>query len=103
MLPKDMYNRAANYFGKSYNTEMSIGKFFTTGYCLFLDFRSTPDNVLHGSGKRLQNASDGVTLQIDKKADGTGNIKCYVYVLQHAQVNFQDGRFHSVGYARVLK
>ena len=98
MRPRDMYRAAADFFSKSADTEMSIGKFFTTGYCLFLDFRSTPDNVLHGSGKRLKNASDGVTLQIEKKADGTGEIKCYVFVLQDGQVNFQDGCFRSVGY-----
>ena len=98
MMPKDMYDSAFGYFGHSSETGMSLGKFFTTGYCLFLDFRSTPDNVLHGSGKRLKNTSDGITLQIEKKADGAGNIKCYVFVLQDGQVNFEDGRCRSVGY-----
>ena len=95
--PKDMYNKALNYFGTEHS-DVDIDKFLTTDYCLFIDFRSTFDNILHGTGRRLKNTSDGVTLQIEKNADGTGPIKCYLYVLQDAQINFKEGRFHSVGY-----
>ena len=98
MIPKDMYQKTFDYFSRSSNTAMTLGKFFTSGYSLFIDFRSIGDNFLHGSGKKLKNASDGITLQIEKKADGTGNIKCYLFVLQDGQINFQNGRFKSVGY-----
>ena len=66
------------YFG-SHDKSMTIGKFFTDGYCLFVDFRSTPDNVLHSSGRRFKNTSDGITLHITKKrrmVQVTSNAMC---------------------------
>ena len=97
LLPKDMYQNALNCFGEE-DTDIDVVKFLSSNYCLFIDFRSTIDNILHGTGRRLKNISDGVTLQIQKKTDGTGAIKCYVYVLQDGQINFLNGRFDSVGY-----
>ena len=98
MLPKDMYSEAFNYFVKSPDTGVTISNYFTTTYGLLIDFRSTRDNLLHGTGRKLKNLSDGITLHIEKKTDGNGDIQCYIFVLQDGQVNFQNGRFHSVGY-----
>ena len=42
-------------------------KYFTTRFALWLDLRSTDDNTLHGSGRRIENASEGITIQIEKK------------------------------------
>ena len=89
---KDMYESALNYFGTE-GSNISLGEFFTNKYCLFIDFRSTIDNFLHGSGRRLKNAADGIKLAIVKNADGNGDIKCYLYVFQDAQINFQNGNF----------
>ena len=94
---KDMYENALNYFGTK-NSDVSLGEFFTTKYCLFIDLRSTVDNFLHGTGKRLRNTSTGFTLDIQKNADGDGPIKCYLYIFQDGQVNFYNGRVSSVGY-----
>ena len=96
MEPKNMFDEAHNYFGSS-TTNMSMGKFFTTGYCLFIDFRSIPDNILHGSGRKLKNTSDGVTLQIEKLADASaGPVKCYVFVLQDGELHFANSRLSLV-------
>ena len=94
---KDMYANALNYFGTK-GSNVSLGEFFTNKYCLFIDFRPTLDKILHGSGRRLKNAADRITLHITKNADDKGDIKCYLYVFQDAQINFPNGRFFSVGY-----
>ncbi|VDH90991.1 Hypothetical predicted protein [Mytilus galloprovincialis] len=39
----------------SYTT---LEKYLTTNYALWLDLRSTDDNSLHGSGRRIENASE---------------------------------------------
>ena len=75
-----------------------MGDFLTKKYCLWIDFRRGTDNVLHGSGTSLQNTSYGVTLHIEKAADGKVPIKCYVYLVQDAQLNIVNGRFQSVDY-----
>ena len=48
-------------------TETIIEKYLTTNYALWLDFRSSDDNSLHGSGRRLENISEGITIQITKE------------------------------------
>ena len=45
-----------------------IATYFRSRYDLWLDFRSSDDQRLHGSGRRVENASEGITLQLDKTA-----------------------------------
>ena len=58
----------------------SLGEFLTDKYAMWLDLRTTDDNSLHGSGRRVENASEGITYQIIKKADGSGAITAYLYI-----------------------
>ena len=46
---------------------MSLAEYLTTKYCLWLDLRSTDGDQLHGSGRRIENASEGVTIQITNR------------------------------------
>ena len=46
---------------------LSLGKYFVNKYALWLDFRMIDENELHGTGRRIENASEGSTLQIEKK------------------------------------
>jgi len=39
-----------------------MSTYFRSRYKLRLDFRSSDDRKLHGSGRRVENASEGVTL-----------------------------------------
>ena len=95
MQPRHVFESIKKYFGHKDN-DVSLGDFLTTKYCLWLDFRLSPDNFLSGSGINLENMSSGITLQIEKAADGSGSIKCYIFVVQDAQLNLVEGRFHSV-------
>ena len=83
---------------KLFLTETTLEKYLTTNYSLWLDLRSTDDNSLHGSGRRIENASEGITIQIEKKAGLDEPINLYIFVIQDAQINFEDGRFKEVNY-----
>ena len=51
-------------------TDTTFQKYFTTRFALWLNLRSTDDKTLHGSGRRIENATEGVTIQIEKTKIG---------------------------------
>ena len=55
--------------------------------------RTTDDDQLHGSGRRIENASEGVTIQITKQVESAGPLNMYLYVIMDAQLNLENGRF----------
>lgn len=77
---------------------MFLSGFLTSKYALWLDLRATDDDQLHGSGRRVENASEGVTIQIAKTAETAGVLNIYLYVVMDAQLNIEDGRFVSALY-----
>ena len=79
-------------------TNTTLGKYLTNNFALWLDLRSTDDNSLHGTGRRIENASEGITIQITKEAEGDEPLNVYIYTIQDAQINFEDGRFKEVHY-----
>ena len=44
---------------------LSLGEYLVNKYALWLDFRMIDENELHGTGRRIENASEGITLQIE--------------------------------------
>ena len=46
---------------------VNIASYYTDKYALWLDFRTIDDNRLHGLGRRLENTSEGIRLQMTKK------------------------------------
>ena len=78
--------------------DVSLREFLTSKFALWLDLRTTDDDRLHGSGRRIENASEGVTIQISKKAEAAGQLNIYLYILIDAQLNLEDGRFISAVY-----
>ena len=77
---------------------VNIASYYTDKYALWLDFRTIDDNRLHGSGRRLENTSEGIQLQITKKAESAGKLSCYLYIFQDAQINISDSQFLNVVY-----
>ena len=77
---------------------VNIASYYTDKYALWLDFRTIDDNRLHGSGRRLENTSEGIQLQITKKAEAAGKLSCYLYIFQDAQINISDAQFLNVVY-----
>ena len=77
---------------------LSLGKYLTERYALWLDFRTIDENELHGTGRKIENASEGITLQIEKKAESAGPLNAYIYLIMDAQLNIQNGTYVSAVY-----
>ena len=77
---------------------VSVGEYLTDRYALWLNFRTIDENSLHGMGRRIENASEGITLQIEKKAESAGPLNAYIYLIMDAQLNIQKGAYVSALY-----
>ena len=77
--------------------DVSLGEFLTSKYSLWLDLRTSDDDRLHGSGRSIGNASEGITIKITKKAEAAGALNICLFVMD-AQLNIDDGRFVSAAY-----
>ena len=75
---------------------VNIVWYYTDKYALWLDFRTIDDNRLHGSGRRLENTSERVRLQITKEPGSAGKLSCYLYIFQDAQINISYAQFLNV-------
>ena len=49
--------------------DLSLGEYLVNRYAVWLDFRMIDENELHGTGTHIENASEGIALQIEKKAE----------------------------------
>ena len=78
--------------------DLSVGEYLTDKYALWLDFRMIDENTLHGTGRRIENTSEEITLQIEKKAESPGNLNAYIYLIMDTQLNIQNGAFVSAIY-----
>ena len=89
----------ANEFQKHLQLyDLSLGEYLVDKYALWIDFRMIDENELHGTGRRIENASEGITLQIEKKEESAGALNTYIYLIMDAQLNIQSGTYISVVY-----
>ena len=77
---------------------VSVGEYLTDKYASWLDFRTIDENTLHRMGRRIENASPGITLQIKKKAESAGNLSAYIYLIMDARLKTENGTFDSTMY-----
>ena len=77
---------------------LSLGEYLTDKYALWLDFRTIDENTLHGMGREIENALEGITLQVEKKAEMAGSLNAYIYLIMDAQLNIKNGTYVSVVY-----
>ena len=77
---------------------LSLGEYLVNKYALLLDFRTIDENELHRTGRRIENASEGITLQIEKKEELAGALNAYIYLIMDAQLNIQNGAYVSAVY-----
>jgi hypothetical protein len=75
--------------------DVSLGQYLTSKYALWLDLRTTDDDQMHGTGRRLDSDGPGVSIQITKEAETAGPLNIYLYVIMDAQLNMEDGRWTS--------
>ena len=92
-------NPMVNLFCKETNfSNMTIYHYLIDHFALWLDMRTTDDDQLHGSGRKIENASEGITIQITKEEETAGPLDAYIYVIMDAQLNIRDGRFDQILY-----
>ena len=92
-------NPMVNLFCKETNfSNMTIYQYLVDHFALWLDMRTTDDDQLHGSGRKIENASEGITIQITKEEETQGPLYAYIYVIMDAQINIRDGRFEQLIY-----
>ena len=77
---------------------VNIASYYTDKNALWLDFRTIDDNKLHGLGRRLENTSEGIKLQITKESGSAGKLSCYLYIFQDTQINISNTQFLNVVY-----
>ena len=111
-LPYQHFDEVRKYFGGGWHNDpatslvcrdlhlhnVRLEDYLTTKYALWIDLRSTDDNKLHGSGRRIENGSEGITIQIEKEAEENKDIKIYIYVIMDAQLNISENRLQDVVY-----
>ena len=78
--------------------DLSLGEYLVNKYALWLDFRTIDENFLHRTGRRIENALEGITLQLEKKAESAGALNAYIYLIMDAQLNIQSGAYVSAVY-----
>ena len=78
--------------------DLSLGEYLVNKYALWLDFRMIDENELHGTGRRIENASEGITLQIEKKAESAGALNAYICLIMDAQLDIQNATYVSAVY-----
>ena len=82
---------------------VNIASYYTEKYALWLDFRTIDDNRLHGSGRRLENTSEGIRLQITEKLDQLANCLAISIFFRMLKSIFQMAQFLNVVYMNLPK
>ena len=85
----EQYDKARKYFTEGVQRDSTANE---------VDFRTIDENELHVMGRRIENASEGITLQIEKKAETAGALNAYIYLIMDAQLNIQSGTYISAVY-----
>ena len=65
---------------------------------LWIDLRTFPDEEIHGGVFTLDSTSDGVKLEIRRKAGGTGKVTCFIFIVSDAIVEVMNGGFQCAKY-----
>ena len=89
---KDMWNELTRHFnpnnGGGGSPNMTLTKYLTANkFGLWVDLRSMADTTMHGNGQRMVNTQDGVQLEIDRKASGSGTTNCHIFTVSDSQMN----------------
>ena len=57
---------------------------------------------MHASGTRPVNTTDGVQLEIERNAKGSGVVNCHVFIISDSQFNIMNKQLESVQYCNGL-
>ena len=97
----DMWKELTRHFKPSTNgrPNMTLVKYLTANkFGLWIDLRSMADTTMHGNGQRLVNTQDGVQLEIERTASGSGTTNCHIFTVSDSQMNIMNRQVESVQY-----
>ena len=97
----DMWKELTRYFKPQPNgrPNMTLTKYLTANkFGLWIDLRSMADTTMHGNGQRLVNTQDGVLLEIERTASGSGTTNCHIFTISDSQMNIMGQQLESVQY-----
>ena len=98
---RDMWNELTRYFNPHTGgwPNMTLAKYLTANkFGLWIDLRSMADTTMHGNGQRLVNTQDGVQLEIERTASGSGTTNCHIFTVSDSQMNIMERQLESVQY-----
>ena len=98
---KDMWNELTRHFNPHSGgwPNMTLTKYLTGNkFGLWIDLRSMADTTMHGNGQRLVNVQDGVQLEIERTASGSGTTNCFIFTVSDSQMNIMGQQLESVQY-----
>ena len=105
---RDMWKELTRYFNPHTHTRtrgsrgqpnMTLTKYLTANkFGLWIDLRSMANTTMHGNGQRLVNTQDGVQLEIERTASGSGTTNCYIFTVSDSQMNIMARQLESVQY-----
>ena len=90
---RDIWREVSRFFMKEEGKPqfMNLEKFYTDEkFGLLIDLRSMASQEMHGSGTRLVNSTDGVQLEIERDAKGSGTVNCHVFLIADSQFNIME-------------
>ena len=90
---RDIWREVSRFFMKEEGKPqfMNLQKFYTDDkFGLLIDLRSMASQEMHGSGARLVNSTDGVQLEIERDAKGSGTVNCHVFLIADSQFNIME-------------
>ena len=93
---RDILSEVSRFFMKEKHKPqfMTLEKFYTDNkFGLLIDLRSMASQEMH-----LVNTTDGVQLEIERDAKGTGKVNCHVFVIADSQFNIMNRQLQSVQY-----
>ena len=98
----DMWQELTRHFNPhsgSGRPNMTLAKYLTNNkFGLWIDLRSMADTTMHGNGQKLLNTHNGVQLEIDRKASGSGVTNCHIFTVSDAQMSIMSRQLLSVQY-----
>ena len=97
----DMWQELTRHFNPTSGgrPNMTLAKYLAGNkFGLWIDLRSMADTTMHGNGQRMVNTQDGVQLEIDRKASGSGTTDCYIFTVSDSQMNIMGQQLESVQY-----
>ena len=64
--------------------DLGVEEYLVNKYALWFDFRKIDENSLHRTGRRIENAFEGIIIQIEKKLKSAGSLNAHIYLIMDA-------------------